>query len=77
MTEELFREDGYLRSCEAVVTAVTDRGFAVDRTVFYPVGGGSRGIPVRTGAPAAKDGSWIATGTGIPACTCMSSAREP
>ncbi len=43
MTEELFREDGYLRSCEAVVTAVTDRGFAVDRTVFYPVGGGQPG----------------------------------
>ncbi len=43
MTEELFREDGYLRSCEAVVTAVNDRGFAVDRTVFYPVGGGQPG----------------------------------
>lgn len=43
MTEELFREDGYLRSCQAVVTAVTDRGFAVDRTVFYPVGGGQPG----------------------------------
>lgn len=43
MTEELFRRDGYLRTCEATVTAVTDRGFAVDRTVFYPVGGGQPG----------------------------------
>ncbi len=43
MTEELFRENGYLRSCQAVVIAVTDNGFAVDRTVFYPVGGGQPG----------------------------------
>ncbi|MEJ2177770.1 MAG: alanyl-tRNA editing protein, partial [Gammaproteobacteria bacterium] len=43
MTEELFREDGYLKSCEARVTAVTDNGFAVDRTVFYPMGGGQPG----------------------------------
>ncbi len=43
MTEELFREDGYLKSCEATVTAVTENGFAVDRTVFYPTGGGQPG----------------------------------
>jgi len=43
MTEELFRQDGYLKSCEASVTAVTDNGFAVDRTVFYSMGGGQPG----------------------------------
>lgn len=43
MTEELFRDDGYLQQCEAKVTAVTDSGFAVDRTVFYPMGGGQPG----------------------------------
>jgi len=43
MTEELFREDAYLKSCEATVTAVTDAGIALDRTVFYPTGGGQPG----------------------------------
>ncbi len=43
MTTELFREDGYLRQCDALVTGVTSTGFAVDRTVFYPAGGGQPG----------------------------------
>jgi len=43
MTEELFREDAYARSCEAVVTAADARGIQLDRTVFYPMGGGQPG----------------------------------
>lgn len=43
MTEELFREDSYLKSCEAVVTAVDERGIQLDKTVFYPMGGGQPG----------------------------------
>lgn len=43
MTEELFREDAYLTSCEATVTAVSDAGIELDRTVFYPTGGGQPG----------------------------------
>ena len=43
MTEELFREDAYLKSCEATVTALTDAGIELDRTVFYPTGGGQPG----------------------------------
>ena len=43
MTNELFRDDGYLRSCEAEVTAVHGNGFAVNQTVFYPMGGGQPG----------------------------------
>ncbi len=43
MTIELFREDGYLRHCDATVTAVDDAGVCVDRTVFYPEGGGQPG----------------------------------
>ncbi|MGI9319609.1 MAG: alanyl-tRNA editing protein [bacterium] len=54
MTEELFREDGYLKSCEATVTAVLKNGFAVDRTVFYPMGGGQ---PGDVGEFARADGS--------------------
>lgn len=43
MTEELFREDAYLKSCEATVTAVGEAGIVLDRTVFYPMGGGQPG----------------------------------
>lgn len=53
MTEELFREDGYLRSCEATVTAVDEAGIRLDRTVFYPMGGGQ---PGDTGTLATADG---------------------
>jgi misacylated tRNA(Ala) deacylase len=43
MTQLLFRDDGYLRSCEARVTQVDERGIRLDRTVFYPTGGGQPG----------------------------------
>src|SRR5277367_3477180 len=43
MTELLFRDDGYLRSCEARIIAVDQRGIRLDRTVFYPTGGGQPG----------------------------------
>ena len=43
MTEELFRQDAYLKSCEARVVAVDAHGIRLDRTVFYPEGGGQPG----------------------------------
>ncbi len=43
MTEELFREDAYMRSCDAVVTRVGEHGIILNRTVFYPMGGGQPG----------------------------------
>ncbi|MBA5776434.1 alanyl-tRNA editing protein [Stappia sp. F7233] len=44
MTEPLFRDDAYLKSCEAAVVAVNDRGgIILDRTVFYATGGGQPG----------------------------------
>jgi len=42
-TGELFREDAYLKSCDAVVTAVDEKGIRLDRTIFYPTGGGQPG----------------------------------
>jgi misacylated tRNA(Ala) deacylase len=42
-TELLFREDAYLRSTKATVVAVGERGIELDRTVFYPLGGGQVG----------------------------------
>jgi len=44
MTEELFREDAYLKSCDAQVVKINDLGgIILDRTVFYPTGGGQPG----------------------------------
>ena len=43
MTEEVFRQDGYARSCAACITAVDEAGVRLDRTVFYPLGGGQPG----------------------------------
>src|SRR5215813_10702520 len=43
MTELLFRDDAYARCCRARVTAVDARGIRLDRTVFYPTGGGQPG----------------------------------
>ena len=50
MAELLFREDPYLRSCEATVVAVHAEGVELDRTVFYPMGGGQAGDTGRMGA---------------------------
>ena len=43
MTQELFRQDSYLRECTARITVVEDAGIVLDRTVFYPLGGGQAG----------------------------------
>ncbi|HOM12162.1 MAG TPA: alanyl-tRNA editing protein [Rubrivivax sp.] len=42
-TEELFREDAALLQCRARVIAVDAGGVRLDRTVFYPQGGGQAG----------------------------------
>ena len=43
MTQTLFREDAYRTECSATVTAITEQGIVLDRTVFYPMGGGQAG----------------------------------
>ncbi|MDE2605259.1 MAG: alanyl-tRNA editing protein [Burkholderiales bacterium] len=43
MTQELFRQDAYLKETPATVKAVNEQGVILDRTVFYPLGGGQAG----------------------------------
>ena len=43
MTETVFYQDSYATRCDATVTATGDRTVTLDRTVFYPMGGGQPG----------------------------------
>lgn len=40
MTELLYQHDAYIKTFEASVTGVSENGVALDRTAFYPTGGG-------------------------------------
>jgi len=56
-TELLFRDDAYLRSAAARVLAADVRGIELDRTLFYPLGGGQAGD---TGALVRANGERVA-----------------
>jgi len=53
-TELLFRADAYLKSATARVTAADEHGIVLDRTIFYPTGGGQ---PGDTGTIVCPDGT--------------------
>lgn len=57
MTQDLFRQNAYQTECTATVTAITPQGIVLDRSVFYPLGGGQAGD---TGWLVLGDGSQIA-----------------
>ncbi|WP_126977409.1 alanyl-tRNA editing protein [Frigidibacter oleivorans] len=62
MTEPLFRTDPYLRHAPAVVTGLTgEGGIVLDRTIFYPTGGGQPGDSGRLDWP----GGGIAIATAV------------
>jgi len=56
-TDLLFRSDAYLTTAQAQVVAVHERGIELDRTIFYPMGGGQLGD---TGALLRASGERIA-----------------
>ena len=61
ITEALFNRNAYLQHCEAVVLEVLPEGVVLDRTVFYPLGGGQ---PGDTGVLRAKHGrEWTVADT--------------
>jgi misacylated tRNA(Ala) deacylase len=64
MTEPLFRDDAYARDCAARVMAVRGQGVVLDRTVYYPTGGGQPG-----------DAGWLDWGSGeVPVVTAVKGA---
>jgi misacylated tRNA(Ala) deacylase len=58
MTDLLFQTDSYLNAFDAAVTAVDGNAVALDRTAFYPGGGGQ---PCDLGSLTAGDQTWNVT----------------
>ena len=79
MTELLYLRDAYLRDFDATVVDVRDDAVALDRTAFYPTGGGqAHDTGVLAGAPVVevrKEGAtvWhrLAAGSPVPAVGTM------
>jgi misacylated tRNA(Ala) deacylase len=57
MTDALFRDEPYLETCAAVVLSAAPEGIRLDRTVFYPTGGGQ---PGDTGRLVPAEGAAVA-----------------
>jgi misacylated tRNA(Ala) deacylase len=56
MAESLYYQDAYLREFDAVVTEVSPEGVELDRTAFYPGGGGQ---PSDAGVLLAGGQTWV------------------
>jgi len=58
MTEALYQTNSYLREFDAIVTGIEGNAVALDRTAFYPGGGGQ---PHDTGTLTAGSHTWRVT----------------
>ena len=62
-TDTVFRDDAYAKSCDATIVSVNDLGgIVLDRTVFYPTGGGQ---PGDSGILRLADGTTIEIATTV------------
>ena len=61
MTEALYHQDSYIQTFEATVTQVREDGVVLDRTAFYPGGGGQ---PNDVGTLSADGQTWTVTKVG-------------
>ena len=59
MTEEIFRDDPYIKTANATVLAVEEGGIELNRSIFYPTGGGQ---PGDTGVLRTSDGREVVIG---------------
>ena len=55
MTQLLFQTDAYIQSFTATITDITEDGIVLDKTAFYPGGGGQ---PCDFGTLSNEDGTW-------------------
>ncbi len=63
MTLDLFRNDAYQKTCEAEVIGINDlNGIILDKTIFYPTGGGQ---PGDSGTLTLPDGSNLEIATTV------------
>ena len=62
MTDCLYEGDAYRTQCDAVIVDITEHGLQLDRTVFYPTGGGQ---PGDSGILRLEDGRVIAITTTV------------
>jgi misacylated tRNA(Ala) deacylase len=65
VAELLFRDDPYLAACEASVVSLHENAVELDRTVFYPLGGGQAGDTGRIGEWRVLDTRKGATGDSV------------
>ena len=63
-TQALFRDDAYLRTADATVIAVNDRGgIILDRTIFYATSGGQPGDTGMLQRTDGTPGCWLSVRT--------------